>query len=157
MGESGPGRIRCLKCNARYDTPPTKKEPWKCPECGADNPNLRHQFTNLAAAFIAIGAINGLLTVLRAAEHGIDGRGLYYAADTALLLITAVAIRRSRAPWASRIVAILVWVPACLVAADNLVVPLFSSREVPIVFVVLYILAVLWLIRLFYDARQSTL
>lgn len=124
--------IRCKKCESIFEPANAEnKEPWKCPDCGGENPNLRHLFRSVAGVYLL-----WTLGTVAFAAHGIVEQGfsadvLVPGVQAVLLLIAAICIYKSASPWKSLIAKTLIWITFGCLITTGVIVPLLANRIYP--------------------------
>jgi hypothetical protein len=120
--------ILCGKCRRRFEPDLQTRGPWICPHCRAKNANLKRHYR--AIADLCILGLCGFAAFLYFGTVRLNLFSVLFAADAVLLLVTTVAIFKSRAPWASATVQFLIWATFVIAFLFNVGIPLFSGRLV---------------------------
>jgi len=155
MGQASP-TIKCRKCGATFEPDMKSKEKWSCPSCQTKNPNLKRHYRSVADLCI-LGLVLGLIIVaVRIKDAGLNVPVLLFFADSALLLLTIVAVYRSRAPWADSRVKLLIWITFGVALLGNVVVPLILSGRLNLIAVILYTVIFAYLLWLNAQAAKCT-
>ncbi len=136
--------IFCNKCRQSFEPDLRTRGKWICPQCKAKNANLRRHYRSIADLFIL-----GLFFIGIAFSFGRPTPAglalILIGTDSALLLVTIVAIYWSRAAWASVPVRSLIWIAFLLAFVFNVGVPLFAGR-LPVAALIVYALLFPYLI-----------
>jgi hypothetical protein len=145
--------IFCKKCRQSFEPDPRTRGKWICSHCGAKNLNFRRHYRSIGDLFI-LGLLISAALFYFGPPKQFDLFWVLLSADDALLLVTIVAIYRSKAPWASATVRSLIWTVFVIAFLGNVGVPLLKGRLV-IPAVILYALLFPYLFWLHWRSNQA--
>jgi hypothetical protein len=120
--------IFCKKCREGFEPDLRTRGPWICPRCKATNANLRRHYRSIGDLFVLGLLLFGAAWWFGGRNWGLTAATALICADVLLLIVTAVAIFRSKAPWANAGVRFLIWAVFLVACSFNVGLPLLRGR-----------------------------
>ncbi len=148
--------IKCRKCGTVFEPDMKTTKPWQCPTCRAKNPNLKRHYRSVADLFILGLIITAIIIAVALNKVGLNLRVMLSTTHGILLLITIVAIYKSRTPWSDSLIKTLIWIVFGLALLFNVMVPLVFAGRLNIPPIVVYAVVFSYLFWLNAQATKCT-
>jgi hypothetical protein len=148
--------IKCKKCGGSFQPDTHTRGDWLCQNCKAKNPNLKRHYRSVADLCI-LGLIATVVFIfMRFNQRRFDFGIAFSIAHALLLIVTIVAIYKSKIPWADAPAKILIWAVFSLALMFNVALPLLLTGWLNIPFAVVYAAVFSYLFWLNSQANKCT-
>ena len=137
--------IKCKKCGDSFQPDMKSKKDWFCPSCQTKNPNLKRHYRSVADLCIIGLVISAIVIAVGFRKTGISLGIILSIAHSTLLLVTIVAVYKSKTPWTDSIAKMLIWIVFGLALLFNVGIPLILTGALNIPSIIIYALIIPYL------------
>jgi hypothetical protein len=120
--------VFCRKCRHGFEPDLQTRGPWICPHCQAKNANLTRHYRGIADLCVLGLVLLGISVALGGLPLELNVGSALIALNVLLLLVTNVAIFKSKTAWTSAITRFLVWAVFVVAFLFSVGLPLTTGR-----------------------------